>query len=166
MAGGGDNDSGYAKAGKDWNLIYWRFDLVIIPDVVSHLVSGNLFGNDLTKQVELEGRTIPLLVERCIAAVELRGMDYEGIYRKSGGAAQMRSIQLSFEQGLDPDLTDDDEYNDICAVTSILKQYFRELPDPLVTYELYSEFIEAIGKKDSFLFIPCSLFLMIVNHTL
>ncbi|KAJ2956255.1 hypothetical protein NQZ79_g7859 [Umbelopsis isabellina] len=120
MAGGGDNDSGYAKA-------------------------GNLFGNDLTKQVELEGRTIPLLVERCIAAVELRGMDYEGIYRKSGGAAQMRSIQLSFEQGLDPDLTDDDEYNDICAVTSILKQYFRELPDPLVTYELYSEFIEAIG---------------------
>jgi UDP-N-acetylmuramyl tripeptide synthase len=81
-------------------------------------VSGNLFGNDLTKQVELEGRTIPLLVERCIAAVELRGMDYEGIYRKSGGAAQMRSIQLSFEQGLDPDLTDDDEYNDICAVTS------------------------------------------------
>jgi hypothetical protein len=77
----------------------------------------------------------------------------EGIYRKSGGAAQMRSIQLSFEQGLDPDLTDDDEYNDICAVTSILKQYFRELPDPLVTYELYPEFIEAIGKHFVVLFL-------------
>jgi hypothetical protein len=107
---------------------------------------GSLFGNDLTKQVEAEGRTIPLLVERCIAAVELRGMDYEGIYRKSGGAAQMRSIQLSFEQGLDPDLTDDDEYNDICAVTSILKQYLRELPNPLMTYELYPQFLESISK--------------------
>lgn len=96
--------------------------------------------------MEAEGRTIPLLVERCIAAVELRGMDYEGIYRKSGGAAQMRSIQLSFEQGLDPDLTDDDEYNDICAVTSILKQYFRELPIPLITFELYPKFLDAIGK--------------------
>jgi hypothetical protein len=109
-------------------------------------LSGTLFGNDLTKQVEQEGRTIPLLVERCIAAVQLRGMDYEGIYRKSGGAAQMKSIQLSFEQGLDPDLTDDDEYNDICAVTSILKQYFRELPNPLITYDLYPEFLESIGK--------------------
>ncbi|KAH8553365.1 hypothetical protein BGW37DRAFT_422657 [Umbelopsis sp. PMI_123] len=106
---------------------------------------GSLFGNDLTKQVEAESRTIPLLVERCIAAVELRGMDYEGIYRKSGGAAQMRSIQLSFEQGLDPDLTDDDEYNDICAVTSILKQYLRELPNPLMTYELYPQFLESIS---------------------
>jgi Rho-type GTPase-activating protein 1/2 len=95
--------------------------------------------------VEAEGRTIPLLVERCIAAVELRGMDYEGIYRKSGGAAQMRSIQTSFEQGLDPDLTDDDEYNDICAVTSILKQYLRELPNPLMTFELYPQFLESIS---------------------
>ncbi|KAI8582778.1 hypothetical protein K450DRAFT_226868 [Umbelopsis ramanniana AG] len=119
-ASGGDNDAAYAKG-------------------------GSLFGNDLTKQVEAEGRTIPLLVDRCIAAVELRGMDYEGIYRKSGGAAQMRSIQLSFEQGLDPDLTDDDEYNDICAVTSILKQYLRELPNPLMTYELYPQFLESIS---------------------
>ncbi|KAG2186647.1 hypothetical protein INT44_002871 [Umbelopsis vinacea] len=118
-ASGGENDAAYAKG-------------------------GSLFGNDLTKQVEVEGRTIPLLVDRCIAAVELRGMDYEGIYRKSGGAAQMRSIQLSFEQGLDPDLTDDDEYNDICAVTSILKQYLRELPNPLMTFELYPQFLESI----------------------
>lgn len=80
-------------------------------------------------------------------------MDYEGIYRKSGGASQMRTIQLLFEQGDEPDLEDVDEYNDICAVTSVLKQYFRELPNPLLTYELYPNFLEACGEYPNLLWL-------------
>lgn len=73
-------------------------------------------------------------------------MDYEGIYRKSGGAAQMRTIQISFETNELLDLKDEDTINDICAVTSVLKQYFRELPNPLLPYELYDQFMEAVRK--------------------
>ncbi|KAG0178082.1 hypothetical protein DFQ29_003960 [Apophysomyces sp. BC1021] len=105
----------------------------------------SMFGVDLTVQAGREERSVPLLVEKCIAAVEIRGMDYEGIYRKSGGAAQMRGIQQAFEQGLELDLDSDEEFNDICAVTSVLKQYFRELPNPLLTFELYPQFIEAVS---------------------
>lgn len=73
-------------------------------------------------------------------------MDYEGIYRKSGGVGQMRQIQQSFEKGEIPNLNDEEKWNDICAVTSVLKQYFRELPNPLFTYELHPKFIDAMSK--------------------
>ncbi|KAG1079825.1 hypothetical protein G6F42_023592 [Rhizopus arrhizus] len=72
-------------------------------------------------------------------------MDYEGIYRKSGGAAQMRLIHQSFDAGDPVDLEDDESVNDICAVTSVLKQYFRELPNPLLPFNLYSQFIDAVS---------------------
>ncbi|KAI8341256.1 hypothetical protein BC941DRAFT_370135 [Chlamydoabsidia padenii] len=104
----------------------------------------SMFGTNLASRVELEERDIPLLVEKCIEAVEARGMDYEGIYRKSGGAAQMRMIQHAFEANEPLDLKNEDDINDICAVTSILKQYFRELPNPLLTYELYDQFMDAV----------------------
>jgi hypothetical protein len=105
----------------------------------------SMFGNDLTSQVTAEQGSVPLVVEACITAVEDRGMDYEGIYRKSGGAAQMRLIQQAFDRG-DVNLADEDTYNDICAVTSVLKTYFRDLPDPLLTYDLYPRWIEVVGK--------------------
>lgn len=38
---------------------------------------------------------------------------------------------------------DSDEYVDINVVASTLKLYFRELPDPLFTYGLYNEFMDA-----------------------
>ncbi|KAK4515918.1 uncharacterized protein ATC70_010876 [Mucor velutinosus] len=104
----------------------------------------HMFGNDLIKQVQAEKSKVPLVVEKCIESVESRGMDYEGIYRKSGGVGQMRQIQQSFEKGEIPNLIDEEKWNDICAITSVLKQYFRELPNPLFTYELHSKFMDAM----------------------
>ncbi|KAL0074039.1 hypothetical protein F4703DRAFT_1745469 [Phycomyces blakesleeanus] len=108
-----------------------------------------IFGTDLIKQVQFEKATVPLVVLKCIAAVEMRGMDYEGIYRKSGGAGQMRLIMQAFEQNDVPNLLDEERWNDICAVTSVLKQYFRELPNPLFTFDGHTKFMEAIMLSDA-----------------
>ena len=106
-----------------------------------------MFGNDLAAQVHSENRTIPKIVVKCIEAVETRGMDFEGIYRKSGAAGQMRQIQQAFETGDETcNLCDENKWNDICAVTSVLKQYFRDLPNPLFTYEMHHKFIDAASK--------------------
>lgn len=105
-----------------------------------------MFGNDLVKQVQSEHQPIPLVVRKCIEAVEQRGMDCEGLYRKSGGATQMRSIQLAFENKEDIDLCDEDQWNDICAVTSVLKQYFRDLPNPLFTSEYHQKWVDVLCK--------------------
>jgi hypothetical protein len=74
-------------------------------------------------------------------------MDLEGIYRKNGGSLQMRAIISAFEKGENIDLDDPDQFNDISAVTSVFKQYLRDLPNPLFTYELYSNFLELVRKS-------------------
>ncbi|PWW73157.1 RhoGAP-domain-containing protein [Tuber magnatum] len=98
-----------------------------------------LFGTDLEQRAEYEGNRIPNVVQKCIQEVEVRGMDFEGIYRKSGGASQMRHIQEAFERGDDSPF---DSNVDICGVTSVLKQYFRNLPTPLLTYDIYERFVD------------------------
>ncbi|PWN22306.1 RhoGAP-domain-containing protein [Microstroma glucosiphilum] len=104
----------------------------------------SMFGRSLVEQAAAEGRDIPLVVEKCIQAVERNGMDYEGIYRKSGGSSQLRVITQLFERGSHFDLDDVERFNDVSAVTSVLKNYFRELPEPLMTYELHEGFIKCI----------------------
>ncbi|KAF9184750.1 hypothetical protein BGZ51_003153 [Haplosporangium sp. Z 767] len=104
-----------------------------------------MFGNDLLEQLEQEQRTIPLVVEKCIEAVDERGLDVEGIYRRSGMAAEARQLVQAYDTGYYPDLMDTSFYQDICSITSVLKQYLRSLPEPLIPYDLYPDFMEAIG---------------------
>jgi hypothetical protein len=115
------------------------------PSTPVSAAGGNiLFGSELSARCAFEGRPIPHLVSICIAQVESRGLEVEGIYRKSGGAGQVKQIQAAFERdymscaGL---LSDPD--TDIHAVTSALKQYFRKLPTPLITYDVYDRLLEA-----------------------
>lgn len=68
-------------------------------------------------------------------------MDIEGIYRKSGGNSQIQQIKDGFESSNDYDISDPDL--DINAVTSTLKQYFRKLPTPLITYDVYDKLLES-----------------------
>lgn len=100
-----------------------------------------LFGSDLRERCEFEKRVIPAIVTHCIEEVELRGMDMEGIYRKSGGSGQVKTIQQGFDKEGSYDISDPDL--DIHAVTSALKQYFRKLPNPLITYEAYDGILHA-----------------------
>lgn len=77
-------------------------------------------------------------------------MDYEGIYRKTGGSGQSRIITQLFERGdySSFDLRDSDRFNDICSVTSVLKTYLRSLPVPLLTHDLHDEFMSAVEIRD------------------
>ncbi|CDR49468.1 RHTO0S27e00320g1_1 [Rhodotorula toruloides] len=102
-----------------------------------------MFTGGLATQADKEGSEVPVVVTKCIAAVEAYGMTYEGIYRKTGGMGQTKLITQYFERGQDFDLEDRDKFNDIAAITSCLKNYFRSLPNPLMTHELHEEFIAA-----------------------
>ncbi|KAK8090742.1 hypothetical protein PG994_000247 [Apiospora phragmitis] len=99
-----------------------------------------LFGSELSERADFERRQIPCVVTRCIEEVELRGMDTEGIYRKTGGNSQVKMVQDGFNTTENFDISDPDI--DITAVTSVLKQYFRKLPTPLLTYDVYDRVLE------------------------
>ncbi|KAN0104463.1 RhoGAP domain containing protein [Hyaloscypha variabilis] len=107
---------------------------------------STLFGSDLVERADYERRQIPSVVTRCIEEVELRGMDIEGIYRKTGGNSQVKLIQEGFDRTEDYDISDPGL--DITAVTSVLKQYFRRLPMPLLTFDIYDRVLESITIED------------------
>ncbi|KAG5642442.1 hypothetical protein DXG03_002789 [Asterophora parasitica] len=114
----------------------------------------SMFGRDIVEQVEADAkgdeRQVPVIVEKCIQAVEALALDYEGIYRKTGGTGQSKAITQLFERGdyASFDLCDSDRFNDICSVTSVLKNYFRALPVPLLTYDLHPGFMMAVKETD------------------
>lgn len=109
--------------------------------------STTLFGSELVDRADHERRQIPSVVTRCIEEVELRGMDSEGIYRKSGGNSQVKMIQEGFEKMEDFDISDPSI--DIASVTSVLKQYFRKLPTPLLTFDVYDRILESAGRSST-----------------
>lgn len=57
-------------------------------------------------------------------------------------------ITQLFERGQPFNLEDTDRFNDVSAVTSVLKNYFRELPTPLLTFDLHEKFIQASEIKN------------------
>lgn len=77
-------------------------------------------------------------------------MDYEGVYRKTGGSSDTKAITYLFERGNCEaiDLSNCDLYIDISSVTSVLKTYFRMLPNPLLTYALHEAFVGAANLRD------------------
>ncbi|KAG0089642.1 hypothetical protein BGZ92_004478 [Podila epicladia] len=103
-----------------------------------------MFGNDLQDQVEREKRTIPFVVEKCIEAVDMRGLEVEGIYRRSGTASESRKLVEAFNNDHPPDLRDPEIYQDVCSITSLLKQFLRSLPESLIPNNLYDGFMDAI----------------------
>lgn len=124
------------------NGLYTHSNNTSTPSLLAETpASIPLFGTDLETRCEFERTNIPGIVKRCIAEVEARGLDVEGIYRKSGGNSQVQQIKQGFEkQPNDYDISDNDL--DVHAVTSGVKQYFRKLPNPLITYEVYDSFID------------------------
>ncbi|WBW74408.1 RhoGAP Rga4 [Schizosaccharomyces osmophilus] len=101
-----------------------------------------------SEQFDSENQTltkVPSLITTCINFVETYGLDFEGLYRKSGATSQMKRIWALLLEG-DVALHPSD---DISAVTSVLKQYLRNLPNPIITFEEYFPFILA-GSRTSF----------------
>ncbi|MCJ1405154.1 Rho-type gtpase-activating protein [Xylographa trunciseda] len=115
------------------------------PSVVAENPSV-LYGSELEQRAEFERVNIPGIITRCIEEVELRGMEIEGIYRKSGGNSQIQVVKEGFEYSNDFDISDPDL--DINAVTSALKQYFRRLPTPLITWDVYDKLLDSTMAQD------------------
>ncbi|XP_072012811.1 unconventional myosin-IXb isoform X4 [Engystomops pustulosus] len=95
-----------------------------------------------------ETTSVPVVMEILLEYLEMHGLYTEGIYRKSGAANCMRELKTSLEK--DPTAVKLDKYA-IHAITGILKQWLRELPEPLMTFAQYSEFLKAVelpGKQE------------------
>ncbi|XP_028561243.2 unconventional myosin-IXa isoform X3 [Podarcis muralis] len=104
-------------------------------------LSSRQFGVELSRLTS-EERTVPLVFEKLTSYIEMHALYTEGIYRKSGSTNKIKELR----QGLDTDIesVNLDDYN-IHVIASVFKQWLRDLPNPLMTFEFYEEFLRAMG---------------------
>ncbi|XP_029912813.1 rho GTPase-activating protein 23 isoform X3 [Myripristis murdjan] len=85
---------------------------------------------------------IPMIVEICCGLVEEMGLEYTGIYRVPGNNAMVSTLQDQLNKGVDINPTEE-KWQDLNVVSSLLKSFFRKLPEPLFTDDKYNDFIDA-----------------------
>ncbi|XP_066243285.1 rho GTPase-activating protein 24 isoform X1 [Saccopteryx leptura] len=103
---------------------------------------GGIFGQKLEDTVRYEkrygNRLAPVLVEQCVDFIRQRGLKEEGLFRLPGQANLVKELQDAFDCGEKPSF---DSNTDVHTVASLLKLYLRELPEPVIPYAKYEDFL-------------------------
>eukprot|EP00002_Diphylleia_rotans_P019934 TRINITY_DN3856_c0_g1_i1.p1 TRINITY_DN3856_c0_g1~~TRINITY_DN3856_c0_g1_i1.p1 ORF type:complete len:834 (+),score=194.02 TRINITY_DN3856_c0_g1_i1:50-2551(+) len=83
---------------------------------------------------------VPPIVEKCCEFLEDNALRVEGIFRLAGNSSDVQEKKKLLDQGEELVF---DSYTDPHLVSSLLKLWIRELPEPLMTFDLYDEWVEA-----------------------
>ncbi|XP_016371586.1 GEM-interacting protein [Sinocyclocheilus rhinocerous] len=104
---------------------------------------GFIFGMELSLLPRESLDSVPFVVLRCTEEIENRALGVQGVYRISGSKPRILKLCQAFEIQKDQvDLGDLSPHD----ITSVLKHFFKELPEPLLTFDLYNNFIN-VGKE-------------------
>ncbi|XP_076869218.1 uncharacterized protein arhgap33 isoform X2 [Brachyhypopomus gauderio] len=109
------------------------------------ILKERVFSCDLGEHLLNSGSDVPQVLKSCSEFIEKHGI-VDGIYRHSGVSSNIQKLRHEFDSENIPDLTKDVYMQDIHCVGSLCKLYFRELPNPLLTYQLYDKFAECMGE--------------------
>lgn len=105
--------------------------------------SGRLFRVPLTQLCASEGSgtKIPTRIDQLITKIEMHGLYAEGIYRKSGVSSKIKELQRKMNEPGSSEI-DYESYN-VHVLTNVLKTFLRDLPEPLLTFDRYDDFLRA-----------------------
>ncbi|XP_029311841.1 rho GTPase-activating protein 44-like isoform X5 [Cottoperca gobio] len=120
----------------------------VLPQIKAHQetwVEKPCYGKSLEEHLALSGRDIAFPIEACVTMLLECGMQEEGLFRIAPSASKLKKLKASLDCGV----LDVQEYSaDPHAIAGALKSYLRELPEPLMTYELYNDWIQASNIQD------------------
>ncbi|KAM5192972.1 breakpoint cluster region protein [Mantella aurantiaca] len=119
-----------------------------------------VFGVKIGVVTKRERSKVPYIVRQCVEEIERRGMEEVGIYRVSGVATDIQALKNAFDSN-NKDVSVMMSDMDVNAIAGTLKLYFRELPAPLFTDELYPNFVEGIALSDPVAKESCMLNLLL-----
>ncbi|XP_062387915.1 rho GTPase-activating protein 44 [Sardina pilchardus] len=131
---------------------YHRKSLEILQSVLPQIkaqqeawIEKPSYGKPLEEHLTLSGREIAFPIEACVTMLLECGMQEEGLFRVAPSASKLKKLKASLDCGV----VDVPEYSaDPHAIAGALKSYLRELPEPLMTSELYEEWIQASNIQD------------------
>ncbi|XP_071169203.1 unconventional myosin-IXb-like isoform X27 [Mytilus edulis] len=113
-----------------------------------HKFAGTrVFGVQLSSLVSKD-RKVPVVVERLITVIELHGLYVEGLYRRAGAQAKVKILKQLIDSGKEDLVAIDTTEYQIHVLAAVLKGFFRDLPEPVLTYDLYDDFIRAAEIHD------------------
>uniref|UniRef100_A0A8D3CQS0 Uncharacterized protein n=1 Tax=Scophthalmus maximus TaxID=52904 RepID=A0A8D3CQS0_SCOMX len=121
---------------------------------------SGVFGVKISVVTKRERSKVPLIVRQCVEEIERRGMEEVGIYRVSGVATDIQALKAAFDSN-NRDVSVMMREMDVNAIAGTLKLYFRELPEPLFTDDLYPNFAGGIALSDSVAKESCMLNLLL-----
>ncbi|NXV57758.1 3BP1 protein, partial [Molothrus ater] len=115
------------------------------PSFTTDTPVAGYYGVSLETHLKSLGREIALPIEACVMMLLASSMKEEGLFRLAAGASVLRKLKNSLASGSN---ALEEFYSDPHAVAGALKSYLRELPQPLMTFELYDEWVKAASLKD------------------
>ncbi|CAB1326828.1 unnamed protein product, partial [Coregonus sp. 'balchen'] len=98
----------------------------------------HLFGIDFSQAAKNSSDGIPFIIRKCTSEIESRALNLKGIYRVNGAKSRVEKLCQAFENGKDLVELSDLSPHDI---GNVLKLYLRQLPEPLILYRYYNDFI-------------------------
>ncbi|KAF6020154.1 hypothetical protein EB796_021527 [Bugula neritina] len=90
---------------------------------------------------------VPSIILQCVNQVESKGFSEEGIYRKSGSDKEVKELKERFLKGKEPKLN---QVHDIHVICGCLKDFLRNLKEPLIPTSLWASFVNAAQTSDEY----------------
>uniref|UniRef100_A0A673CEN7 Rho GTPase-activating protein 29 n=1 Tax=Sphaeramia orbicularis TaxID=375764 RepID=A0A673CEN7_9TELE len=106
----------------------------------------HLFGIDFTQAAKNSQDGIPFIIRKCTSEIENRALNIKGIYRVNGAKSRVEKLCQAFENGKDLVELSELYPHDI---SNVLKLYLRQLPEPLILFRYYNDFIGLAKESQS-----------------
>ncbi|XP_035855349.1 rho GTPase-activating protein 29 isoform X2 [Sander lucioperca] len=106
----------------------------------------HLFGIDFTQAAKNSRGGIPFIICKCTSEIENRALNIKGIYRVNGAKSRVEKLCQAFENGKDLVELSELYPHDI---SNVLKLYLRQLPEPLILFRYYNDFIGLAKESQS-----------------
>ncbi|CAO1311968.1 unnamed protein product [Diamesa serratosioi] len=146
-----DNISSYILNYVKYQQLYYKSALkeieALMTDMNVLIRSSNkkVFNTSLQDHLDTTGRKISYVIELCVCCLLEKGLYEEGLLRVGCGNSKLKRMKSAIDASfVGPPIPH--EYQDVHVVASVLKAYLRSLPEPLLTFEFYKDFLEAATK--------------------
>ncbi|CAO1343367.1 unnamed protein product [Diamesa hyperborea] len=147
-----DNISSYILNYVKYQQLYYKSALKEIEALMSDMnllirsSNKKVFNTSLQDHLDTTGRKISYVIELCVCCLLEKGLYEEGLLRVGCGNSKLKRMKSAIDASfVGPPIPH--EYQDVHVVASVLKAYLRSLPEPLLTFEFYKDFLEAATKQ-------------------
>lgn len=94
-------------------------------------------------QEATQSTSVPAIVTACINHLETFGLHTTGIFRVSTSLKRIRQLREDLDSGKEIQFGEEHSPHDVAA---LLKEFLRDLPEPLLCRDLYQAFLKTQSK--------------------